>query len=58
MRTALATATLALFLTPAPAARRPDVVLFLTDDLGWADCSPYGGGTSARRTWPGWPATA
>lgn len=24
-------------------AERPDVVLFLADDLGWADCSPYGG---------------
>lgn len=24
-------------------ARRPDVVLFLADDLGWADCSMFGG---------------
>ncbi len=24
-------------------ARRPDIVLFLADDLGWADCSIYGG---------------
>ena len=24
-------------------ARRPDVVLFLADDLSWADCSPFGG---------------
>lgn len=22
---------------------RPDLVLFLADDLGWADCSPFGG---------------
>lgn len=29
--------------TVAPAAERPNVVLFLADDLGWADCSPYGG---------------
>jgi uncharacterized sulfatase len=25
------------------AAGKPDVVLFLADDFGWADCSPYGG---------------
>ena len=25
-------------------ARRPDIVLFLADDLSWADCSPFGGG--------------
>lgn len=29
--------------TPAFAADKPNVVLFLADDLGWADCSPYGG---------------
>jgi uncharacterized sulfatase len=28
---------------PAMAAEKPHVVLFLADDLGWADCSPYGG---------------
>lgn len=27
----------------ARAAEAPNVVLFLADDLGWADCSPYGG---------------
>ena len=27
----------------ARAADAPHVVLFLADDLGWADCSPYGG---------------
>jgi N-sulfoglucosamine sulfohydrolase len=34
-----------LFLCAAPvrAAETPNVVLFLADDLGWADCSPYGG---------------
>lgn len=24
-------------------ARRPNIVVFLADDLSWADCSPYGG---------------
>ena len=24
-------------------SRRPDIVLFLADDLGWADCPPFGG---------------
>jgi uncharacterized sulfatase len=38
MRTILAAAALALV-----AADRPHVVVFLADDLGWADCSPYGG---------------
>jgi len=28
-------------------ARRPDIVLFLADDLGWADCSIYGGKDAA-----------
>jgi uncharacterized sulfatase len=37
-------AAVGLLLTAAPgfAADRPPVVLFLADDLGWADCSPYG----------------
>src|SRR5688572_3972215 len=37
---------LILFLASAPAvaaADRPNVVVFLADDLGWADCSVYGG---------------
>ena len=28
---------------PAPPARPPNVVVFIADDLGWADCSIYGG---------------
>src|SRR5215218_1134086 len=28
---------------PVRGAEPPHVVLFLADDLGWADCSPYGG---------------
>jgi len=34
---------LALLPIPLAAADRPHVVLFLADDLSWADCSPYGG---------------
>src|SRR4029079_13761759 len=36
---------LAVALLPArsSAADLPHVVVFLADDLGWADCSPYGG---------------
>src|SRR5688572_4928671 len=26
----------------APAARKPNVVLFLVDDMGWMDCGVYG----------------
>ncbi|HJZ58932.1 MAG TPA: sulfatase, partial [Gemmataceae bacterium] len=32
-----------LRLPSAAAAEKSNVVLFLADDLGWADCSPYGG---------------
>lgn len=38
----LLSAVVALAALPAAAAP-PHVVLFLADDLGWADCSPYGG---------------
>ena len=41
MRTALAVLT--LIAAPAAAAERPDIVVFLADDLGWSDCSLYGG---------------
>lgn len=34
---------LTLFAGRAGAASAPHVVVFLADDLGWADCSPYGG---------------
>src|SRR6187200_1035616 len=34
--------------TPAAAAERPPIVIFLADDLSWSDCAPYGG--DARRT--------
>lgn len=35
--------TAALALLPPAGERRPDVVVFLADDLGWADCSVHGG---------------
>lgn len=37
--TTVLTTAAACFAQPA----KPDIVLFLADDLGWADCSPYGG---------------
>jgi uncharacterized sulfatase len=40
-------ATLMLLASTAPAfaadPARPPIVVFLADDLGWAECSPYGG---------------
>jgi uncharacterized sulfatase len=45
MRTALA--VLALMAAPLAAADRPPVVVFLADDLSWADCS-INGGTDIR----------
>jgi N-sulfoglucosamine sulfohydrolase len=38
----LTVGVLAFLVGPAGAAN-PDIVVFLADDLGWADCSPYGG---------------
>lgn len=34
---------LSVLLTSRSAAEKPNVVLFLADDLSWSDCSPYGG---------------
>ena len=39
----LAVALAAFTCSPLLAAERPDIVLFLADDLSVADCSPYGG---------------
>lgn len=32
----------AALMSPAFAAPKPNVVLFLVDDMGWKDCTPYG----------------
>jgi uncharacterized sulfatase len=42
-RSVLATFALLGLPLSAPAAEPPHVVVFIADDLGWADCSPYGG---------------
>src|SRR5262245_56549064 len=42
MRTVHLLITAVLLAGPARAAR-PDIVVFLADDLGWADCSVHGG---------------
>jgi N-sulfoglucosamine sulfohydrolase len=42
-RLILIVALLATLAGRAGAADAPHVVLFLADDLGWGDCSPYGG---------------
>ncbi len=44
MRNWLSTAAVLAMVVPSvPVADRPDVVVFLADDLGWADCPVYGG---------------
>ena len=35
--------------------RRPNVILFLVDDMGWMDCSPMERSTTRRRIWIGSP---
>ena len=41
--TLAATACGGLSTAAEPAPPRPPIVVFLADDLGWAECSPYGG---------------
>src|SRR5262245_22902149 len=43
MRSILVVIVITALGTTTFAAERPHVVVFLADDLGWADCSPYGG---------------
>jgi uncharacterized sulfatase len=43
MTALLGVATLILPARATDPPRRPNIVLFLADDLGWSDCSPYGG---------------
>ncbi|HEY7156542.1 MAG TPA: sulfatase [Gemmataceae bacterium] len=43
MRIALSIVAVTLLAPFVSAADRPNIVLFLADDLSWADCSPYGG---------------
>ncbi len=42
LRTAAASALAAPFLARGQAARRPNVIFFLVDDLGWMDCGAFG----------------
>ena len=39
----LVTAAVFVLLVGQAGAAGPHVVIFIADDLGWADCSPYGG---------------
>ena len=41
-RSLLAVLSAVLLLSPAFAADRPNVLLFLVDDMGWMDCGAYG----------------
>src|SRR5262245_34801365 len=43
MRGVISIISLLTLVATAPAADAPHIVIFIADDLGWADCSTYGG---------------
>jgi len=47
-----ATALLATALAPAVAADKPNIVMLMTDDTGWNDFGPYGGGVALGHPTP------
>ena len=49
---ALAAAGLVTAATPALAQKRPNVVMLMSDDAGWADFGPYLGGAALGHPTP------